>query len=438
MNLQTTTSATHRTLFSSTRRNCRFAVLPLLLLGLCSCANNRDGLTGDPFASDVSDQTVNAHVESMERTDREIKPAIHVESMQFVTPAGASVESTGSAGIVPMAGEEYCPVPGGSPGLFAPAGPVMTEADNEASPVKHPDEYIYDGGDREDPVHFTQFQMQGLDPEDAVAEYRDDLGVRHVKKSTRVAVYSPRFAAVSVISTLGEGVAVNRVGGSVLSQFGAGFRGRTAPILQNQPTGAERMRTRSRASGVGSDSWATAVDNPVVVSDHVKTLNLFESYVFVQTGQLESTETAGISGGVQAAAVWSHEQYPVISASTSGANEVYARFIPQEIAGLDDPDRREGRLRIVKLADKRTAKRGEVITFTIRYDNIGDRPVHDVAIMDNLTSRLSYIDDTQTADHQGRFVTEDNGVGSLVLRWELDKPLAGGEGGVVTFKTRVE
>jgi len=60
-----------------------------------------------------------------------------------------------------------------------------------------------------------------------------------------------------------------------------------------------------------------------------------------------------------------------------------------------------------------------------------------VVIVDNLTPRLEYVDDSATCDLNGHLVTEDNGEGSLVLKWELDEPLAGRTGGVVTFQARV-
>ena len=94
-------------------------------------------------------------------------------------------------------------------------------------------------------------------------------------------------------------------------------------------------------------------------------------------------------------------------------------------------------LRIVKLADKRVAQPGEVVTFTIRFDNLGDRELRDVVIVDNLTPRLEYVDDSGELNLNGRLVAEDNGEGSLVLRWELDEPLAGRSGGVATFQARV-
>ncbi len=253
-----------------------------------------------------------------------------------------------------------------------------------------------------------------------------------------MAVYSPRFAAVSVITNLGEEIDVDQAVGSETSEHGINYYNRMAAIAQQENVGSERLRTRLRASDLDGDLGTSAVTKPVALLENSKLLNAFEDYQFIRAGELVKDEAAAIGKAVQAAAVWSHDAYPVVAAKTVSANEVYTRWTAQELAATDDPKKSKGRIRLVKLADKHIAEKGEIVTFTIRYDNIGDLPVTDVAIIDNLTVRLSYVPDTAESDRAGKFVTEDNGAGSLILRWELDEPLAGGEGGAVTFQARVE
>ena len=103
---------------------------------------------------------------------------------------------------------------------------------------------------------------------------------------------------------------------------------------------------------------------------------------------------------------------------------------------VDEKELKEN-LRIVKLADKKTAVPGDDIEFTIRYDNLGTREVHHIRIVDNLTPRLQYLDDSATSDRVGQLLLEDNGEGSQILVWELEEPLPGKTGGVITFKARV-
>jgi uncharacterized repeat protein (TIGR01451 family) len=77
------------------------------------------------------------------------------------------------------------------------------------------------------------------------------------------------------------------------------------------------------------------------------------------------------------------------------------------------------------------------VTFAIRYENKGEREVTDVRIIDNLTPRLEYIEDSATSDRDGEINIQDNGEGSLVLTFTLDAPLKEKTRGVITFQCRV-
>jgi len=100
----------------------------------------------------------------------------------------------------------------------------------------------------------------------------------------------------------------------------------------------------------------------------------------------------------------------------------------------DQKSDQPGQLRLVKTADRELAEIGDVITFTIRYDNLGPREIDAVRIVDNLTPRLEYVADSST----GQMLVEDNGEGSQVLTWVLPEPLQPGAGGVITFQARVK
>ena len=135
---------------------------------------------------------------------------------------------------------------------------------------------------------------------------------------------------------------------------------------------------------------------------------------------------------------WSQEKYPVLQGKTETANTGVMELRSSVLTVVDDtPSDKPGQLRIIKVADKGAAAPGEVITFTIRYDNLGGREVTAMRIVDNLTPRLEYVDDSATSDRAGRLVIQDNGEGSLVLIWEMEDPLPPKTGGVVTFQARV-
>ena len=165
--------------------------------------------------------------------------------------------------------------------------------------------------------------------------------------------------------------------------------------------------------------------------------NLYQDIGFLRSGQFEQSDEARLANGIQAAANWSRDLNPVIAATTSASQETYASFRPQQMVGIEIEHNTIGRLRIVKLADKLTAKPGDVITFTIRYDNLGDLELHHIRVIDNLTPRLQYIDDSAESDRPATIHVEDNDEGTLVLRFNLDGPLPGKTGGVITFQALV-
>jgi uncharacterized repeat protein (TIGR01451 family) len=97
----------------------------------------------------------------------------------------------------------------------------------------------------------------------------------------------------------------------------------------------------------------------------------------------------------------------------------------------------KSRLRIVKIADKQNAKPGDIVDFTIRFDNVGDQTIGNVTVIDNLSGRLEYVEDSQECSVKADFFTQPNDGESLALRWEIIDPMKVGDGGVVRFKCRV-
>jgi uncharacterized repeat protein (TIGR01451 family) len=303
--------------------------------------------------------------------------------------------------------------------------------------VEHPDEYLFDGGDRDLPVHYDQFNRLGLDTEDTVIEYTDDAGQRHMRPTNRVAVFAPRFGAVRSVSQPEEGSTIEKLASAQDTRQGRGLGNRIAAVDHAQRDQLGGVRERSRASGLETELGQSGVNQATRASSHTKLINLYEDLTFVRSGRFVQSDEARLANAVQAAANWLSSTPPFIAAKTEALQDVYASFRPQEFIGREDR-RKPGLLRIVKLADKATAQPGDVITFTIRYDNLGERELYHIRVVDNLTPRLIYVDDSAESDRNGRLVVEDNEEGSLVLRFELDEPLPGRQGGVVSFQARVK
>ncbi|MCA9110896.1 MAG: isopeptide-forming domain-containing fimbrial protein [Planctomycetaceae bacterium] len=303
-------------------------------------------------------------------------------------------------------------------------------------PDYYPDEYICDGGDRGIKVYHNEFGRQGLETEDTVAEFTDDLGHRRIRPSCRTCIYAPQFAAVRSASLPEVSLAVDRAAGAHDRRGTIGLHSRLTPEtgLQNeQPIGVD---SRSRASGMELLLSQKELDQIERLARHIKLINAFEDRLFLQRGQLDRTEEAYLAQEVQFAATWTRDLNPVIVASDAGGQEVIANFSVEEYVGIEDKSC-PGDLRIIKLVDKPTAVPGDIVTFTLHYENIGDRSLYRINIVDNLTPRLEFIDGTTDSDREGDFTVDPNGEGSVIVTFELKDPLPGHTGGTLTFQCRV-
>ncbi len=295
------------------------------------------------------------------------------------------------------------------------------------------DECIHDGGDLGTKVYYTDSTRHGLNVEDTVVEWRDDLGVAHVKPSTRVCIYAPRFAAVRSVSLPHEGVIVNRLAGHQDRTKVAGIDTQLVIDEKVHNDEAVAMLMRSRPSGLEAKSTDTAVHQTVNAQKHVKLLNVYEDFLFFRDGQIARVNSAIIGEAIEAAIAWNGDRGVVIYAHDQAGQEVQGRFTSQDYTVVEDRSK-PGDLTIVKIVDKTVAKPGDELTFTIRFDNTGDRPLQNVRVVDNLSPRLKYIDGSVDSNRDGKLDTEDNQRGSQVLSFTFDGELKGHTGGWISFK----
>lgn len=297
------------------------------------------------------------------------------------------------------------------------------------------DEYLCDGGDRGLPVHYHGREIAGLETEDTVAEFTDHRGERHVRPSNQVCLYAPQFASVRS-STMPElGLQIDRAAGAHDGRATGALESRHAARMEQQNDQPVGIDVRSRVSGLDRLMSTDAMSQVAAAINHVKLINLFEDRSFFRRDQLDQTQELHLAYGLQSAVEWTRDQNPVILAADAGGQEVTAHFKVEEYIGIED--KCPGDLRIIKLADKHVAHPGDVVTFTLHYDNVGERELTSVRIIDNLTPRLEYIEGSADSDRDGKLDVTDNGEGSLVLTFELAEPLPGKSGGTVTFQARI-
>jgi uncharacterized repeat protein (TIGR01451 family) len=298
------------------------------------------------------------------------------------------------------------------------------------------DEYICDGGDRGEAAYLEGFEPQGLEPEDTVVQFRGSDGKRHLRKSNRVCIYSPRFAAVTSYTNVAEGVVDTPASGMNMTMRSRPMNNALAATPHRQTVGSQRLSMRARGSILETDVAAAGVNNDVAPAIHDTVVAQRSFKAFLNSGELRGDQAARIRHFLQAAAAWSKNQSPIIAAKTTAGIEVKAVNIPGEIDGIDLQKNRDI-LRIVKLADRTTAVEGDEITFSLRYDNLGNTALSEVAILDHLMPRFELVDGTAESDRPAWFTTTPGEKGSTVLKWELKDELPAQSGGVITFKVRV-
>ncbi|MCY2988322.1 MAG: hypothetical protein NTY19_10735 [Planctomycetota bacterium] len=300
-----------------------------------------------------------------------------------------------------------------------------------------PDEYIFDGGDRAMAADVRQdWTVMGLDTEDTIAHYETLEGRTEVRASNRVAIYAPRFASVRKVYGFVMCQQEDRAAGVEVPTKVSTREERRLANTFDQPLqpgryvgnkGPQRFREAVHSSGVGGLGMLAGVDNRFKV---------YENFEIIRSGKFDNTEKARLAERLSAAIVWSSTQAVQAVIDNMAASVAVNHVGLQSVYHYETPPGKP-RLRIVKVASQRQAQPGEIIEFTLRFDNHGDQLIGNVTIVDSLTTRLEYVPDSAQCSVPAKFMTQENDGESLVLRWEIAEPLQVGDGGLIRFKCRV-
>lgn len=298
------------------------------------------------------------------------------------------------------------------------------------------DEYLCDGGDFHTPAGVGyDWRLHGVEQEDTITHYDTKDGRVIVKPSNRVCIYAPRFGAVRRVDTLT--VNHHRVGpGGIIDEMGLAAANRTDQVttaveqksplasLGDQPPNL--FRARVQAGGI--KARLSAADLEGILAPQ---LNL----QVVKLGIIDNGEKPRLAKAIVSAYTWASDVSAQVVVDGKQVHQQIGRTQAGEIFGLEEPD--SPRIRLIKLASTGAAELGEEVEFALRFDNVGDQPIGNVTIVDNLATRLEYVEDSAKSTLDSDFTTEPNEGGSLLLRWEIKEPLNVGQGGVLRFKARV-
>ncbi len=298
-------------------------------------------------------------------------------------------------------------------------------------------ECIFDGGDRELTARVSsEWKVQGLEPEDTIGHADTIDGSVIVAPSNRVKIYAPRFSSVRSVTELKEGDHVDAV---VNNEQRVGPQPLTDSLHLN--THLQRIEARGqiadrRMQGINGQTRPTADLGVRYVLGFHNGFLPYEDISLIRRGILENSDKPRLALGKQAANTWSHDQAVQVVLDGRQAASVTADQRAQAILLFEDKSG-PAKLRVIKVASTSAANVGDIIDFTIRYDNMGDQVIGNVTIIDNLTPRLEYVEGSAQASRAANFSTKANEAGSLILRWEVIDPLPKGEGGLVRFKCRL-
>jgi len=354
--------------------------------------------------------------------------SVQLASLQETLPATAYAcpQCNNNRGTLPL--EAFCgPPTDGYSNSFRPPG--------IAGPWPS-DEYICDGGDAfEEVLIKNDFSVNGLNIEDTVVHYDTVDGRVAVEPSNRVCIYAPRFAAVRQVRGMrqneGQLVYVGidtslQVIDDPHYQVATHLTQPIQPIGQIGSLGTRVYRERLRGIGIENSQG--------LVSFHYGFMP-YEDLQLIRNGVLINGEKARLATSIDSAIAWTGNQEVQLVIDEKRA---HVETQDTQMQGVDVYESPEGnRMRIVKLASRTDALPGEIVEFTLRFDNVGVETVGNVTIIDNLTARLEYVPESSLSTVDAEFFSQLNENGSLVLRWEIAEPLAPGEGGVIRFQCRV-
>jgi uncharacterized repeat protein (TIGR01451 family) len=299
------------------------------------------------------------------------------------------------------------------------------------------DEYLRDGGDRNMPAGIGRdSEVKGLEMEDAVAHFDTLDGRTIVEPSNEVHIYSPRFGAV------------RQVVGLVANEQKIASSGVTEDIALDKPTHTQLVGSAKQNIQLDNQIGARlphayrmkqgdgAVSTAVGPRSFQNDFKAYENLTVIRMGVYENSEKMMLAKSAQAAVSWIENQAVQVILDKRGPMTAVKAEKLESVYRVE-LEKGNPKLQLVKVASTPFAKPGEDVWFTLRFDNIGNQAIGNVTILDSLSTRLEYVENSAQCSREGSFSTTANEGDSAVLRFELKDKLEVGQGGVIRFRCKV-
>ncbi len=297
------------------------------------------------------------------------------------------------------------------------------------------DEYLHDGGEKRPVTVNRNGQVNGLESEDTVVHYDTLDGRTLVEPSNRVDIYAPRFAAVRHVEEAVQSQQRDKISEMELP-VAVEQSGERLVVTTRRAAGPTAGRRRHQAADAGSaEPGGSRLLKPLEAVGFQARFKPYEDFEAIRLGSFEDAEKARLAESVLAAITWTQDKAVQVILDKATAVVETGDQRAQATFRADIPT--NPRLQVIKVASTNQAKPGDLVEFTIRFDNVGDAAIGNVTLIDNLTTRLEYVEGTSKASRDAQFFTTPNEGESLVLTWEFADPLEPGHGGLVRFQCRV-
>ena len=295
------------------------------------------------------------------------------------------------------------------------------------------DEYLLDGGDRNacrptcrtELGEFAVWSRKIRWP--TSTPWTDETMV--TAKSNRVRIYSPAIRCRPPGGQHRPETSNGTMPGRAMSHLPTS----TGPLQRRTTLNAQSKQNLQLNRQIGARSWPASSTAPncskgvmsTAVGPHWPSRMPSNAYENVQvirerTRSRNRKWPSSGPGGVDAAVTWSsHKQAVQIILDQPRGHGRRRRERYRDAWNRSTPSKSppgNPRLRVIKVASTQFAEPGDTVDFTLRFDNVGNEPIGNVTVIDNLTTRLEFMpESTAQCSLRGEVLSpKQNEVGSQV------------------------
>ena len=298
-------------------------------------------------------------------------------------------------------------------------------------------EYIVSGSDTGKPVYVEDWTVHNFDSGNTVAHFDTLDGQIVVEPSNRVHIYAPRFGSIRKVEGLLHEGQITGLVATQNQQVSSQNRSAVQTGFTEQEENTKYARTQAQLNSIDGQRRGAGMESAQSLGGYDNYLVVDSDMLLQRTFGFGGTAKTQLERGAMNAKAWLgnegikiqvNELAPMSASGIDGA-AVYFQ--------IEDKQSRTSKLRLIKVASKESAQPGEIVEFTLRFDNVGNQLLGNVTILDDLTGRLEFLPGTAVASLKSGFIPQPNARGTLTLRFEIIDPLAPGDFGVIQFQCRV-